>query len=85
MTKQTVSFRADKNDIQSLDLLAKMQDRDRSRLLNEAVANYIELQEWQLEHIRAGLAEAKAGIFVSDEDMQETFKSLRQRLIDAGG
>lgn len=61
MEKQTISFRLEVDKVSALDTLAKSLDRDRSYLLGEAVQAYLDTQQWQLEQIRAGIAEADAG------------------------
>jgi predicted transcriptional regulator len=61
MEKQTISFRLESEKVSALDTLANSLDRDRSYLLGEAVQAYLETQQWQLEQIRAGIAEADAG------------------------
>lgn len=61
MDKQTISFRLESDKVAALDELADSMDRDRTYLLNEAVGAYLELQQWQLDRIEAGLAEADAG------------------------
>jgi predicted transcriptional regulator len=75
MSKTTVTFRVDEARRQALDRLAEAMDRDRSYVLNEAVAAYLEAQEWQLRHIEEGLRQAEAGEFASDE---EVAKALRR-------
>jgi len=61
MEKQTISFRIDSDKVNALDFLAKTLDRDRTYLLNEAVAAYLDVQRWQLEHIKASVKQADAG------------------------
>ena len=61
MDKQTVTFRLGSKKVAALDKLADSMDRDRTYLLSEAVDAYLELQLWQLEQIRSGIAEADAG------------------------
>jgi predicted transcriptional regulator len=61
MEKQTVSFRLPSHKVSALHKLAESLDRDRTYLLGEAIDSYLEAQKWQLEQIRAGLAEADAG------------------------
>jgi len=58
MEKQTISFRLEVDKVSALDTLANSLDRDRSYLLGEAVQAYLDTQQWQLEQIRAGIAEA---------------------------
>lgn len=61
MSKGTISFRLDSEKLAELDALANATDRDRTYLLNEAVTTYLDVQQWQLEQIKAGIAEADAG------------------------
>jgi predicted transcriptional regulator len=61
MNKQTVSFRLDSDKVGSLDILAEALDRDRSYLLNEAVAAYLDVQQWQMDQIKEGLRQADGG------------------------
>src|SRR4051794_24599520 len=44
-----------------LDALARDTKRSKSYLTSEAIENYINLNAWQVAHIKAALAEAKAG------------------------
>ena len=64
MDKQTITFRADPNNVKALDRLARSLDRDRSYLLNEAVEQYLSVNEYHLEQIEKGLQEARAGKLV---------------------
>jgi len=59
--QRTISFRLDEDKIAALDGLAESVDRDRSYLLNEAVANYLELQAYHARLVKEGLAAVKAG------------------------
>jgi predicted transcriptional regulator len=61
MDKQTISFRLESNKVAALDALAATIDRDRTYVLGEAVKAYLEIQQWQLKEIEAGIAEADAG------------------------
>ena len=59
MGKHTVSFRLDSDKVNALDTLADAQDRDRTYLLNEAVAAYLAVQKWQMEQIKKSLRQAQ--------------------------
>jgi predicted transcriptional regulator len=61
MEKQTISFRLETDKVAALDALAGSMDRDRTYLLSEAIQAYLETQQWQLQEIEAGIAEADAG------------------------
>jgi predicted transcriptional regulator len=67
--KATVSVRLDLEHKEGLDKLGERVKRDRSFLVNEAVAGYLARQRWVEAHIREGLRQAKAGEFASDEEM----------------
>jgi len=42
----------------------------------KAVAEYIETQRWQLEEIRKSIAEADAGKFATDEEVEAVFREF---------
>jgi predicted transcriptional regulator len=57
--EKTISFRARTDKINALDSLAAAQDRPRSYLINEAIANYVELHAYQDALVRKGLEEMR--------------------------
>jgi RHH-type transcriptional regulator, rel operon repressor / antitoxin RelB len=59
--KQTISFRIDSDQVDALDALAGVLDRDRTYLLKEAVRSYLDVQKWHLQQIQAGIRDAQAG------------------------
>ena len=73
----TVRMPVDRRD--ALDDLARALDRDRSFLVNEAVAQYIEAQEGWAAHLREGLRQADAGEIASAEDVAEVFAPRARR------
>ena len=75
----TVSFRIPTAKVEALGRLASLQDRDRSYLLNEAVAQYLALNDFHTEHIREGLRQAEQGQLVSDEAAQAHMQALVDR------
>ena len=64
---------------EALDAIAEALDRKRSYVVNDALNSYIEIQRWQIEHIKQGLREAKAGRFVPEKDVQKTISRLRRK------
>ncbi|MCE5307845.1 MAG: ribbon-helix-helix protein, CopG family [Acidobacteriales bacterium] len=63
----------------ALDAIAAALDRDRSYIVNEALDAYIEMHQWQIEHIQRGLADARTGRFVPDTQVNTTLDRLRRR------
>jgi predicted transcriptional regulator len=79
MEKQTVSFRLASDKVSALDELANSLDRDRTYLLAEAVQAYLDTQQWQLEQIRAGIAEADAGKVIDHRRVKSIASGWRPR------
>ena len=77
--KQTICFRLDSAKVKSLDILAASLDQDRSWLLNEAVAAYLDAQEWQARHIQASIRQADAGQFVGHDEVRKMAGKWRRR------
>ncbi len=78
MEKQTISFRLDSDKISALDALGKALDRDRTYLLNEAVEAYLEVQQWQLEHVKAALRQAEQGKLLEHSDIRKRAAKWRR-------
>ena len=55
-----------------LDHLARAQRRSRSFVAAEAIREYVAANEWQIEEIKKGLAEADSGDFASKEQVRRT-------------
>ena len=77
MGKYTVSFRIDADKVSALDTLAEALDRDRSHLLNEAVAAYLDAQSWQVEQIKKSLRQANAGKLVPHAQVKQMARKWR--------
>jgi predicted transcriptional regulator len=79
MEKQTISFRLESEKVAALDALADSMDRDRTYLLSEAIQAYLETQQWHLEQIKAGIAEADAGQLVDHASVKSMASKWRHR------
>ncbi len=67
----TLTTRLPQDMKDELDALAKSTGRNRNALVQEALRRFLDLQRWQIAEIEAGVREADAGNFVSDEEMHE--------------
>jgi RHH-type rel operon transcriptional repressor/antitoxin RelB len=76
---RTVSFRTDSKKVEALDALASVQDRDRSYLLNQAVDNYLDLQQYHIQLIEDGIRQADRGELVDHRDVEKMVAKLRRR------
>jgi predicted transcriptional regulator len=79
MEKQTISFRLDSEKVAALDALAGSLDRDRTYILGEAIHSYLETQQWHLEQIEAGVAEADAGKVIDHRKVKTMAAKWRRR------
>ena len=77
----TLSVRVEPEVKARLDALADATQRSRSFLAAEAIREYVEIKEWQLQEIQNGLAEADAGDFASDDELASLARKWR---VDAG-
>ncbi len=62
-----------------LDGLAKAQRRSRSFIAAEAIREYVAVNEWQIEEIRKGLAEAEQEEFASQDHVQRVMSKWTGR------
>ena len=65
----TMTLRLEDDIKNRLETLAGATQRSKSFLAAEAVRDYVELNEWQIQETRQALAEADAGDFASAEDV----------------
>ena len=56
-----ISVRVPEQLAQRLEHLAKATDRSRSYLATLAIEEFVAVQEWQVEAIKEGIADAEAG------------------------
>lgn len=73
----TMTIRIDDDVRDRLDHLAEATNRSKSFLAAEAIRDFVELNEWQITETKAALAEAKAGDFASDKEVQALAKKWK--------
>ena len=78
MRKKTITFRVDAKKQKALDAIAAGMVRDRSYVLNEAIDNYLDVYQWQTEHIKEGLRQAKGGKFATGAEVAAAFARWRK-------
>ncbi|MEN6054586.1 CopG family ribbon-helix-helix protein [Pseudomonas aeruginosa] len=66
-----VSFRADDALVAALDELARATHHDRPYHLRQALAQYLERQQWQVAAIDEGLADANAGRLLEHAEIEK--------------
>lgn len=76
---ETLSIRIDSETKKRLDALSRRSNRSKSFLAAEAIAAYVESEEWQLGEIHAGIAEMESQQEVSHEKVSKWLKSWGRR------
>lgn len=66
-----ISVRVPTDVAQRLENLSKSVDRSKSYLAAEAIEEYLDLHEWQVQAIQAGLQEVEQGDVVSFVDVKK--------------
>jgi predicted transcriptional regulator len=78
MDKVNVTLRLDSDKIALLDQLAQSDDRDRTYLIKQAIDGYLKMRQWQIDEIKKAVAEADAGDFVPDDEMESLLAKWTQ-------
>ena len=77
----TMTIRLEPDLKQRLDHLAEATQRSKSFLAAQAIRDFVDLNEWQIQEIRSALAEADSDDFASDDLVREI---LGKWGVDAG-
>ena len=67
----TMTIRLEDGIKNRLDQLANVTQRSKSFLAAEAIAAYVDTNEWQLGEIQAALTEVQARDYATDQDMAD--------------
>jgi len=72
---ETLSIRIDANTKKRLDALSKRSKRSKSFLAAEAIAAYVDSEDWQLGELQAGIADLDSGQEVSHDKVSKWLAS----------
>ena len=75
---EVLTIRVDRRTKNRLEKLAKAMDRTKSYVAAEAIRAYIDLNEWQIAEIKAGIKEANAGDFAAADEVQAVIQKWRR-------
>ena len=79
MADSVLTLRIDAKLRKKLDKLAASTRRSRAFLAAEAIREYVDVNEWQVEEIKNAVAEADAGDFATDGQVQRTIAKWTRR------
>jgi RHH-type transcriptional regulator, rel operon repressor / antitoxin RelB len=74
-----LTLRLDAKLKQKLDRLSKSMNRSRSFVAAQAIQEFVSVNEWQINEIKKGIAEADAGDFASEEEVQRVLNKWTRR------
>ena len=74
-----VSLRLDAKLKKQLERLSRTMSRSRSFVAAEAIREYVALNEWQIEEIKKGLAEADRREFATEKDVKQVLNKWKRR------
>lgn len=77
MAKDTISFRIDDHIRQAVDVIAGALERDRSYIINQALAAYIESHHWQIERLMQGEGDANKGAYAPETEVANELAKWR--------
>jgi predicted transcriptional regulator len=80
MKLKSLTFRAPEEKVAKLDPFAALQQRDRSFIINEAVDQYLALQEYHLALIDEGIRAAEAGELIPHSEVVKMVASWSKSL-----
>ncbi len=78
MAQDIITFNLDTEKRKVLDQIAYSMERERTDILNDAIDAYLEIYQWQLDHIKEGLRQADRGEFATEEEVAAAFARWRQ-------
>ena len=79
MPLKTITFRLPEEKLQALDLVADVQQRDRSFVINEAVTQYLSLQDYHRALIEEGIRQDDAEDVVDHETVRSMVAGLTRK------
>ncbi len=84
MVMRTTSIRLPDDVIADLDALADATSRKRNYLITEAVKEFVRREAWHIKRIQHSAAQAQAGNFVPDDEMETFWEAWTGRDGDDG-
>jgi len=78
----TITVRIDDSIKNRLEKLAKTTSRNKSYLVTHAIKDYLEVNEWQIKEIKAGIKEADAGHLIDHDTVLKKWESRLENTMD---
>jgi len=76
---EALTVRLDAESKKRLDKLASVTSRSKSGVAAEAIRAFLDLNDWQIREVKAGLKEADAGDFVTSDEVRKALAKWKRR------
>ncbi len=76
---ESITIRLDTESKRRLEKLASQTARSQSYVAAEAIRAFLDLNDWQIAEIEAGIKEADAGDFAADAQVQKALTKWQRR------
>ncbi len=80
--KDILTVRIDSETKEKLEKIAKATARTKSYIASEAIREYINLNEWQIQAIKRGIDQAKKGKVISHEKIKAKWEKKLANNLD---
>lgn len=77
---KNISIRIEDSVANKIDAIAKIQDRDRSYIINKAIKNYIKHEEYILDQINRGLKDIEDGNVITEDELKNSINKFINNL-----
>ena len=80
--KEILTVRLDGETKEKLERIAKATDRSKSYIASEAIRDYINLNEWQIQAIQKGIEQADKGQVISHNKIKTKWEKKLANSLD---
>lgn len=78
----TITVRIDDKIKNRLERLARTTSRTKSYHVTHAIQDYLEVNEWQIQEIKAGIKEADNGQLIDHKEIADKWESRIENTLD---
>jgi predicted transcriptional regulator len=83
MSVKTASIRMDDEKLARIDNIAKAMNRSRAWVINKAIEQYLDYEEWFIQQVQEGLKEAEAGNLLDHAEVAKKWEAKLEAKMDA--
>ena len=80
--KEIITIRVDPKTKEKLEEMARAMDRTKSYIAAEAIRDYIQLNEWQIQAIQEGINQADKGEMIYHDEIRKKWEKKGENSVD---